>query len=882
MQAGPLCGIDESGVLTLYAAGHDPASLKVFRGTVERVGPINLEVRVHVSESPLTVSAGSARFDLRLVRHAADPTVVQAERSMRAGQLSRAWTTLEPVLRSARGPTAAQAHAVAARVRMRAGALDEAERLFQRAIQLDRKTGRVSAEFRNRFALSYLRGFQRRDFAAVEGILRPLKELAGQYPEGEAIEPYYRGLVALETGAVAEALRLYRDVRGRAARLGLHGRSVDARFVEVRLLRRLGRLEEAAALLDGFDPDLLPREPPCLRAERLYNAAWYTYEIRRAQRRPASSDVHQAIKRAAETFRGECAHDRLRATTAIGWATALIDRDRWAAAAAWLDEARQHVGDDRGLRLHLLRQEARWHESQSDPAVAEKRWALVRRWARRIDHVAGLRWAAEAEARLAVRSNRRRAAAAAYERAATLLEAQLARIPLGEGRESFLEVHDTLGRRQVELLIEDRRFADAFDAARASASRPLRALSWASRVEALSPPDRRAWYLRLARYRSARAAAAEWARTQPAPWRLSRSDRRSHQARADELSAEVLRRLEDALSVLGQTPSPRLPQLMFPPAAFGLWLVPMVSGWAAFLADADGLRVETTTSSAPRWAASTLVRAHGPALSRASRLIVVAAGPMSRVDLHALPIHGRPLGHRLPVIYGLDVAPRSAPGDHGGALVVAADPGQSLAFLSHDAHHAAAQLERSHPPVTLLSGSEARHSSVLNALRSDTPAVFHFSGHAAARGTDGWQAGLLLSDGQWLTAADVLTLSRVPEVAVLAGCETSGASRSGPVYGLGLAEAFVLSGAKTVLSTSRPVDDHQASALVRALYRSGWNGDVAHTLHRVQRDLAKVDPQMDWAAFRVVEAVPEATGSPRTTSLRTPPRKRGSRPKKTF
>lgn len=854
---GPVCRLAQTSTVTLFAPDYSPSALRVMGAQVLPQAPSQpyLQVKVDASSPKLSVMGPGRSFHLRIERLSIAPEITRADRLMRAGKLEAADRLIQGFLEVAEGAQRARATGLSARIHLRQGELPAAERLFETAIALDRRFGLISAEYQDRFALTYVRAYIGRDFGAAERLLSPLTALADQYPEGEAKRPYYAGLVALQTGAIGEASRSYAQALQGATELNLRRQRIDARFVLVRLLRNLGRLSEAQELLSEFSPEHVADDPPCLAAERMYNAASHQLLLSQARGVAAPPGLKAQLHSAAQTFRERCQKPVTQAMSAIDLASLLIDEGALSEANSWLDHAETQAAPYPATQLLVLRERARWAEAGATRGQAEAAWSRVGDWALRLGDVAGQRWAAQAQGRIAAARSDWANATVAFARATELIEAQLAEIPFGEGRESFLAAHEALGRAHVLALLQQERNREAFEVARRSRARPLRALAWTGQVDRLPKASRSLWHTRLVAYQKARKRADAWHAEQPPPWTLTRRAHRMYKARAMEFDREVEERLQDALRVLGQTPSSDLPPLRLGPDDRALLLFELDAGWLGFLATTDALKVATTTLSAPRPAAQALLNAHRAQLQTGRRFIVLPAGRMAQVDLHALPLGGEPLLSRGPVVYGLDIATRTATTSTQGSLVIAADPDGTLRSVRSDAEVARSRLAADLRPVHVLSGPQASHAAVLRSLREAPPDLFHFSGHAKSSGRDGWQAGLQLADRAWLTASDLLTLPMGPRVSVLAGCETSGLSRVGAVYGLGLAEALLLVGGETVISTSRPVQDAHGAALVRALYGETWTLDPEQSLRRAQLKLRRSDASVDWAAFRVLRAL---------------------------
>jgi CHAT domain-containing protein len=133
--------------------------------------------------------------------------------------------------------------------------------------------------------------------------------------------------------------------------------------------------------------------------------------------------------------------------------------------------------------------------------------------------------------------------------------------------------------------------------------------------------------------------------------------------------------------------------------------------------------------------------------------------------------------------------------------------------------------------------------------------MLQYAGHASFAGLDGWESHLGLEANSLLTVGDILTLPEAPAYVVLSGCETAATAAERGASGLGLAQAFVLAGARWVVASTRPVKDVDASAIVTALYAGRAvlpDAEIAAQLRAAQTKLIAAVPAVDWASFRVI------------------------------
>jgi CHAT domain-containing protein len=294
---------------------------------------------------------------------------------------------------------------------------------------------------------------------------------------------------------------------------------------------------------------------------------------------------------------------------------------------------------------------------------------------------------------------------------------------------------------------------------------------------------------------------------------------------------------------------------------------PLREGWAGFasLGDVTIARrlVDVAAGDPPEALAPLLLLPFRDLLHDAARLRIAAYGALDRVDFHALPWEGRPLVASLPVAYAVDApgpAPALAPTNPATprALLVA-DPLDDLPAARREITRAAAALAQRGWRVDRIDGADATHAKVRAALDAPDLALFHYAGHALFEGRDGWESGLPLAAGGWLTVGDLLALPRSPDLVILSGCETARTADAARAEGLGLAQAFALAGARGVVATTRPVRDDLAPALIAAFYERALDPlalasppDFVAALAGAQRTIRADLPATDWSSFRAM------------------------------
>jgi CHAT domain-containing protein len=223
------------------------------------------------------------------------------------------------------------------------------------------------------------------------------------------------------------------------------------------------------------------------------------------------------------------------------------------------------------------------------------------------------------------------------------------------------------------------------------------------------------------------------------------------------------------------------------------------------------------------------------------------------VDFHALDAGGDALVARAPVVYGLGMppaAPRAEPESRRALLV--GDAQGNLVAAQEELRAVRDALGAGDWRTEMLSGADASLAPVRSALAEAD--LFHYAGHARALGARGWDSELQLGGRTSLDVADILALGRAPEVVVLSGCETAATDAASPAGGISLAHAFVASGARVVVATTRPVRDATALAVMRVFYDEWLAGAPPETaLQRAQLALRRNTANADWSAFRLIE-----------------------------
>lgn len=254
------------------------------------------------------------------------------------------------------------------------------------------------------------------------------------------------------------------------------------------------------------------------------------------------------------------------------------------------------------------------------------------------------------------------------------------------------------------------------------------------------------------------------------------------------------------------------------------------------------------------------------ALEGGEELVVVPHRQLFGVPWHLLRRDGRYLLERLPVA----VLPTLAALE-GGREAPALSRASRVLFLVTGSDEARARLAldevagalRRFRNVCLVTGGEATRRRLEREVGEYD--LIHFAGHAAFEEDLPTLSHLALGAGRhdpaWerLTVRDILQLRLRPSLVILSGCQTVRASAGKGEELLGLAQAFLVAGARAVIGTHWPFEPRASQALLPALYEGLLAGlGPAQALRQAQLALARSGGALacpyHWGAFSAVTA----------------------------
>jgi tetratricopeptide (TPR) repeat protein len=744
----------------------------------------------------------------------------------------------------------ALAKGMLARLALAEGKADAAFPLFREAIALHRDAGRISDLADDSFALAFALHQRSHRYGEARAALDAIAGDLPLYPEGRAREPYYRGILASETGDRRGALGLLRAAESRAHALGMGRLERNARAALALEMQALGRARASMEILRALEKD--PAASPCERVEVAVDLGWGALLANESAGAPVE-DARGPLERAIGVE--GCTDAYLRSFALANLARVALDDGDAAEAARRLEAARAAVKEPRGTeRIAWLDLEGRILLAQKKPREALARFDEARALARAAV-LLDQEWSATTSRAEALEAlGRADDAIAALRDAEDILDRAMLLVPLGEGREGFVADRSRSARAAIDVLVRAKKIAEAAAVAKRSRARVLAGVERALRIERLSPEERARWEAAVRAYRAAResidADAAQ-------DWKLASDALARTAAARKERERELESALEAAMAVLARDRAPAPAPAPIGARDLDLVIHPGRGGWHVFALDATSATahaVPRPSAAADEELARALFDPLATRIDRAARVRVHAYGAWRFVDVHALSFRGAPLAAAVAVDYPLGLGPRSEPSRDAPRALIVGDPRSDLPHAREEAESVARAIG-ARLATTALVADRATSRAVRDALpRAE---ILHYAGHGVFAGLEGWESALPLADNGSLTVGDVLALAPVPRKVVLSGCEAARAE--GEAEGLGLAQGFVVAGAEEAIAPTRPVSDELAAALAAALWADagaaadlGRADALARAMHDATKRLVRERASLDWAAFRVL------------------------------
>ncbi len=228
---------------------------------------------------------------------------------------------------------------------------------------------------------------------------------------------------------------------------------------------------------------------------------------------------------------------------------------------------------------------------------------------------------------------------------------------------------------------------------------------------------------------------------------------------------------------------------------------------------------------------------------------LVPHGPLHYLPLHTLSVDGQPLVQRNPVVYTPSASLLQyarAKRERAASSVRAAVFGDSRQDLSHSRKEAEAvgRIFGVKPQL----GANVTKAGFRDGVQAAD--IVHFAGHGYFNAQSPLDGGLLLSNGEELTAREVFGLPQLQaQLVTLSGCETGVSDvRPGDEL-LGLTRAFLTAGARSLLVTLWHVADESSAFLMNRFYSYVSGTKPLPKAEALRRAMQETENQPGWDSF---------------------------------
>jgi CHAT domain-containing protein len=235
-----------------------------------------------------------------------------------------------------------------------------------------------------------------------------------------------------------------------------------------------------------------------------------------------------------------------------------------------------------------------------------------------------------------------------------------------------------------------------------------------------------------------------------------------------------------------------------------------------------------------------------------SRIVLVPSGPLHLLPFAALHdgrdyLVGRVAVTSLPSLNALRHLSRAlATSGRRVSVGWTGDGAEPLSFVPRETE----AFGKAFPGATLLEGPKATRARVL--AEAQEAEIIHLATHARYDEETPVLSALALFDGP-LPLLEILGLKLQASLVILSACETGVGQLDGADGVVGLHQAFLIAGARRVLSSLFRVSDMGTALLMKHLFRRLARGEAAEeALRGAQNDLRRRFPHPAfWAGFRL-------------------------------
>ena len=870
---GPVCRVSPSTSLTVWIKNepNDELTFSTDRKNLP-LEPRNPEIvqggKRYIFELPERAryirieSRRHGRWLLNLARESENKIIELAKKQRAEGKYAEATHLLLKELTTLSEPIRAAALSLLARLFLQQNKIEPAIEHFRRALLLHHRGGRIGAEVSDATALAYTLIYNGKRFAEARKVLTSVEPV----PKGAALLQLYMnnvgGLLATTTGD----LRLAHDRIVMAAEIAQrHGLPTlikhTSKAVAV-VYEKLGRYREAFEMYEEMWLQEKGEAPPCTKAWLLNAMGWVWVSAMEAGEKDVPDPIPW-LEQAVSTFTQKCLENPSDLVNAhLSLALAYLHRQQPERATKILEESTKY-GQGYVLRNQLWKidVEARIALINHHPAEAKRLFARLLRRSQEVLDFEGEWRATLGIAQSLERKGRLKKSLEKYEEAAKMLGQGALRVALDEGRAAFLAERQKATERHVALLLRMKEYGRASDVVRETRSRALRTIFQISarRGSGTKWDDSLATYWKkrdklLVSLSNERDLPVEYLK--PARQRLEKQ-----RLELNQILDAALSGMPSEISEGSQ--SPRLPAPG--PLELILTYFEIDGKWYGFAADQEQVTLSALETLTAGLDFDTLSRRlllpFAKQIGSSRRLRIVPHGFLEDVDFHKLIWNGDIILSTKQIVYGLDILAnrKGLNGSHDrkdtGALhaAIVVDPDGNLDASRKEGEIVKKALQQTQMKqkyvITHLEQDQAKHSAVRAVLKHAD--LFHFSGHAAYRGYEGWDSALLLSLNDEFSLRDILALGRTPPLVFLNACESS-KTDTGEVTALNLARAFVVAGSQRVIASTRPLPDDLAYLFAGYFYDYYKKSTFDEAFRRAQATLAAEKPDADWASLRLI------------------------------
>lgn len=648
---------------------------------------------------------------------------------------------------------------------------------------------------------------------------------------GIVLAAYYRGQVLAELGQYRQALQVTQEAIEIADAAALERELRYLAAVRSATLLQVGRYDDAWATLKRIEGSLASATA-VERGSYAGDRAWLLAHGMAAGAFPrdwalVQKELEQTRDALVEAGREDLAQI---AATNLLYARYQSGDLRGARALLTSLEAAHSLPGEIIVLTRLMRGHLSLARSDREEAALAYQSALDRALQESAGRASDLTW----RAHYGLARAQTKTAAGHYLEAMNHLEAVTRRTDIATDRASFIDDRRQLFADAVEAFSASGRDDLAVLAADRSRSQAYRALYGRAILDSLDDKARLAWRAQLDRYDEQRAALEKRNREEEL---VAPKDLPAFRAETAKMRQALEKSFDAAFAFVENT--------------FGSTALDSVEPIQASLGSNDALLVPFEDGDTPVWFGVTkatirrfTTRPTAPWWDAKNGTLFVAT--MGADDPWSV------LGTRAEAKRWLDVTAIAfvpfpsllvLESEEGtGPAVVVGDTASNLPVARREAERVGERLDA----ATVLLGRDATRASVLDAVANTSH--FHFAGHGVLDAATPWDAHLVLANDERLTVEDLFARRPRARHVVLSGCETGRGGRLGRTMRIGLPDAFIASGSRTVVATTRRVSDDDAAAFVERFYGAGGAKDPVGAFRRAA--LASNDDT--WSAFYVL------------------------------